>query len=283
MLNTWSTLNCKGRLVNLESPQVMGILNLTPDSFYDGGQYPGKDAILRRTEEMLSEGAGIIDIGGMSSRPGAEIISVEEELKRVIPSIEAINRAFPDAILSIDTIRSQIAREAVAAGASIVNDISAGKFDDGLYQTVAELGVPYILMHMQGRPENMQDNPEYSDVLTDVFDFFVQQLALLRKLGIVDIILDPGFGFGKSVEDNYFLLKNMHVYQSLGLPVLCGISRKSKICKVLKKAPKDALNGTTALHMIALQQGAKILRVHDVKEACEVVKLWEQLEKADID
>lgn len=283
MINPWSTLNCKGRLLSLETPQVMGILNLTPDSFYDGNKYSNLDAQLKRTTQMLEEGAAIIDIGGMSSRPGAAIISVEAELKRVIPVIETISHAFPDCIISIDTVRAKVAKLAVEAGASIVNDISAGKIDDQLYTTVAQLGVPYILMHMQGTPENMQVQPEYNEVVTDIYDFFVKELAILRSLGLIDIILDPGFGFGKRVEDNYRLLNQMHVFQALDLPLLCGISRKSMICKVIKKGPKNALNGTTALNMVALQQGAKILRVHDVKEAMEVIKLWQQLENLNLE
>lgn len=283
MLNPWSTLNCKGRFLSLEAPIVMGILNLTPDSFFDGGKCNHQDAILKQTEKMLKEGATIVDVGGMSSRPGAAVISPDEELNRVIPGIEAIVRAFPEAIISIDTIRARVARQAVAAGASIVNDISAGKLDLELYPAVAELGVPYILMHMQGRPENMQEAPAYQDVITEVYDFFVKEIAALRSLGIVDIILDPGFGFGKRVEDNYLLLKQMHAFQALDLPLLCGVSRKSMICKVLKKSPKDALNGTTALHVIALQQGAKLLRVHDVKEAMEAIRLWQQLEQTELE
>lgn len=283
MLRPWSTLNCKGRLLSLKTPLVMGILNLTPDSFYDGGRYQDTDMLLRRAEQMLKEGAAIIDVGGMSSRPGAGLISLDEELDRVIAPIETIIKAFPDCIISIDTIRAKVAKLAVEAGASIVNDISAGKFDDQLYPTVANLGVPYILMHMKGSPENMQKNPAYKEVVTDIYDFFVKELGLLRSLGLVDIVLDPGFGFGKSVEDNYRLLNNLHAFQALDLPLLCGISRKSMICKVLKRQPKDALNGTTALHMVALQQGAKMLRVHDVKEAVEVIKLWEQLECSNLE
>lgn len=278
MLNPRLTLNCRGTLLSLQSPQVMGILNVTPDSFFDGGRYTRQDALLRQAEQMLKEGASILDIGGMSSRPGAEIISVEEELQRVLPSIEALHQAFPQAILSIDTIRGRVAEEAVGAGAAIVNDISAGAFDESMYPTVARLQVPYILMHMKGSPKTMQDNPDYEDVVQTVLDFFIAEVGKLRALDVHDIVLDPGFGFGKTVEHNYQLLKQMHLFKILDLPLLAGLSRKSMINKVLKTKPEHALNGTTALNMVALQQGAKILRVHDVRPAMEAVKLWQQLE-----
>ncbi len=278
MLNPRLTLNCRGTLLSLQSPQVMGILNVTPDSFFDGGRYTRQDALLRQAEQMLKEGAAILDIGGMSSRPGAEIISVEEELQRVLPSIEALHQAFPEAILSIDTIRGRVAEEAVGAGAAIVNDISAGAFDESMYPTVARLQVPYILMHMKGSPKTMQDNPDYEDVVQTVLDFFIAEVGKLRALDVHDIVLDPGFGFGKTVEHNYQLLKQMHLFKILDLPLLAGLSRKSMINKVLKTKPEHALNGTTALNMVALQQGAKILRVHDVHPAMEAVKLWQQLE-----
>lgn len=273
------TLNCKGQLLSLEKPIVMGILNVTPDSFYDGGQYTANSTILQQAEEMLTAGAKIIDIGGMSSRPGAEIIETTEELKRVIPAIEIIIKAFPDAIISIDTIRSTVAKAAVEAGASIINDISAGKLDDNFYQTVAELEVPYILMHMLGKPKNMQDKPVYEDISLTILDFFIKEVGKLRKLGIKDIILDPGFGFGKTIDHNYQMLNKMHTFKILDLPILAGISRKSMIHKFLEITPQTALNGTTALNMVALQQGAKILRVHDVQEAVETIKLYLQLEK----
>jgi len=279
MLNPRLTLNCRGRLLHLAEPVVMGILNVTPDSFFDGGRYEATAAVLRRAETMLEEGASIIDIGGMSSRPGAELIPVEEELQRVLPAIGAIAERFPATIISIDTIRARVAREAVDAGASIVNDISAAAFDDELYATVAELNVPYILMHMQGSPKTMQLNPSYEDVVREVLDFFIAEVGQLRDLGVKDIVLDPGFGFGKSVTHNYQLLKQLQVFQILDLPLLAGLSRKSMINKVLKTKPEQALNGTTALHMLALQQGAKILRAHDVRPAVETIKLWQQLEK----
>ena len=273
------TLNCKGQLLSLETPIVMGILNVTPDSFYDGGQYTANSVILQQAEKMLAAGAKIIDIGGMSSRPGAEIIETAEELRRVIPAIAAIIKAFPETIISIDTIRSAVAKAAVEAGASIINDISAGKLDDNFYQTVADLEVPYILMHMLGKPENMQNKPIYEDISLTILDFFIKEVGKLRKLGIKDIILDPGFGFGKTIDHNYQMLHKMHTFQILDLPILAGMSRKSMIHKFLGITPQTALNGTTALNMVALQQGAKILRVHDVQEAVETVKLYLQLEK----
>ncbi|MCB0579267.1 MAG: dihydropteroate synthase [Phaeodactylibacter sp.] len=279
MLNPRLTLNCRGFLLSLEQPVVMGILNVTPDSFFDGGKFTREDALLRQVEKMLEEGAGIIDVGGMSSRPGAEAIDVEEELRRVIPAIRAVRKRFPDAILSIDTVRSRVAREAVDAGAAIVNDISAARFDDQMYEETGKLGAPYILMHMQGTPRNMQKQPVYEDVVREVLDFFVAEVDKLRRAGVKDIVLDPGFGFGKTVGHNYQLLKNMHVFQILDYPLLAGLSRKSMINKVLGVSPAGALNGTTALNMVALQQGARILRVHDVLPAVETVKLWAELEK----
>ena len=274
------TLNCKGRLIQLDTPKVMGILNVTPDSFYDGGHYDQQDSAFLQTEKMLEAGATFIDVGGMSSRPGAEIIDVETELERVIPIIQGIHERFPEAIISIDTVRAKVAKEAVEAGASIVNDISAGKIDANLYATVGALGVPYILMHMQGKPEDMQIAPSYDNVLEQVMDFLIHEIGKLRAVGVKDIILDPGFGFGKTVAHNYTLLGKMHLFKILELPILAGISRKSMICRVLEVAPKDALNGTTALHMVALQQGAKILRVHDVQEASETIKLFNALQAA---
>lgn len=279
MLNPTTTLHCQGRLLDLRRPQIMGILNVTPDSFYDGGYYEAESAILAQTEAMLEAGAAIIDVGGMSSRPGAELIEPEEELERVLPAIEAIAKRFPEAVLSVDTIRARVARESVLAGASMVNDISAGKFDEAMFSTVAELQVPYVLMHMQGTPASMQQAPQYEEVVEEVLDFFIQKVGELRALGVKDIVLDPGFGFGKTVPHNFRLLGNMHVFQILDLPILAGVSRKSMICKVLKVNPPDALNGTTALHMIALQQGARILRVHDVREARETIQLFETLEQ----
>ncbi len=279
MLFQHSTLNCKGHLINLETPAVMGILNVTPDSFYDGGKHQQLDEQLQQVEKMLNEGATFIDIGGMSSRPGANIIDEKEELERVLPVIQKIKETFPEALISIDTIQSSVAKRAIEAGASIINDISAGRIDPRMYETVAELGAPYILMHMQGTPQQMQQDPTYKNVALEILDFFIKEIGKLRSHGVKDIIVDPGFGFGKSVEHNYELLNKTHVFKMLEVPILAGISRKSMICKVLKVNPANALNGTTALHMVALQQGAKILRVHDVKEAVECIRLFQQLEK----
>jgi len=273
------TLNCRGTLVSLAHPIVMGILNLTPDSFYDGGKLKGDTSILRQAEKMLKDGAKILDIGGMSSRPGAKIIDTSEELKRTIGPITLITKAFPEAIISIDTVRSIVAKEAVEAGASIVNDISAGKIDADFYQTVADLSVPYVLMHMKGTPEDMQSKTEYEDISLEVLDFFIKEVGKLRELGVKDIILDPGFGFGKTIDHNYQLLNKIHAFRMLDLPILAGISRKSMIYKYLDTTPELALNGTSILNMVALQQGAKILRVHDVKEAVETVKLFLQVER----
>lgn len=275
------SLNCRGRLLDLSTPVIMGILNLTPDSFYDGGRLTTVDDALRQAEKMLSAGAAILDVGGASTRPGASEVPETEEIKRVLPAIEAIGKQFPEAILSIDTWRAAVAREALDAGASLVNDISAGKSDAGMSPLLGTLNqTPYILMHMQGAPQTMQHNPVYGDVVQEVLDFFIAEVGKLRALGVSDIVLDPGFGFGKTVAHNFQLLKNLHVFSAVtGLPVLAGISRKSMICKVLQVKPEHALNGTTALHIIALQQGVKILRVHDVREAREVIRLWAELQE----
>ena len=269
------SINCGGTLLSLDKPRVMGILNVTPDSFYDGGKYTSDRAIMNQVERMLSEGADLIDVGGMSSRPGAVLIDEELEVKRVIPVIRSILTHFPNTLISVDTVRSSVAREAAAAGAVMINDISAGKFDAKMCSTVAELQLPYVLMHMQGSPEDMQHNPEYSQVTVEVLDFFIQKLGELRALGVKDVILDPGFGFGKTVAHNYQLLTNLSAFSMLDCPVLAGLSRKSMICKVLEVNPSKALNGTTALHMVALQNGARLLRVHDVKEARETISLFE--------
>lgn len=280
------TLRSRSRLLDLTRPVVMGILNVTPDSFFDGGRYTAIDSLLQQAEKMLDAGATWLDIGGASSRPGAAEVPEDQELSRVLPAMEALLERFPEALLSIDTWRAKVALAAVHAGAALINDVSAGRLDENMHPTLqalqgsSELGpIPYVLMHMQGRPESMQRDPTYADVVTEVLDFFIAEVARLRALGVTDIILDPGFGFGKTVAQNYQLLQHLPVFRRvLDLPVLVGLSRKSMICKVLKINPERALNGTTALHMIALQQGAKILRVHDVREAMEVVQLWEMLE-----
>jgi dihydropteroate synthase len=271
------TINCKGKLLDLSTPKIMGILNVTPDSFFDGGRYNSMDNALFQVEKMLEEGADIIDIGGMSSRPGAEIISTEEELKRVIPIVEAITKRFEESILSIDTVKSEVAKQAIEAGGHLINDISAGQFDDKLYETVAALDVPYILMHMNGSPKTMQHDPKYDNVITHVTDFFIREVGVLRELGVKDILLDVGFGFGKTIDHNYQLLKQLKDFQIIDSPILVGISRKSMIYKLLNIQPQAALSATSALHLLALQNGGNLLRVHDVKEAKEVIELWKQI------
>lgn len=274
------TINCKGKLLDLNVPRIMGILNLTPDSFYDGGMNSDAGSVLKKVEKMLSEGMDILDIGGQTTRPGAETVSNSEELQRVLPYIELIQKEFPDLIISVDTFYAEVALETVAAGAALINDISAGSFDGNMFKTIAELGVPYILMHMKGKPKNMQEKPEYRNVVIEVNQFFSEKIAALKKLNVNDIILDPGYGFGKTTEHNFQLLKNQELIGYGDFPVLAGVSRKSMICKTLGVSPKDALNGTTAIHMLALQHGAKILRVHDVKEAVECLKLFQAYQSA---
>ena len=271
-------ISCKGKLIDLTTPKIMGILNLTPDSFYDGGVFNNTDRALAQTEKMLLEGATFIDVGGASSKPGAVEISIDEELARVLPIIEEIQKRFPEAIISIDTYRSIVAQQAVATGAAIVNDISGGNLDAKMLGTVGALGgVPYIAMHMQGKPQNMQDNPSYDNVLVAIRSFFAAKIDEAHKAGIHDIIIDPGFGFGKTLDHNYSLLKNLSSMQIDGIPMLIGLSRKSMIHKLLEIEAADALNGTIVLNTFALQQGAQILRVHDVKEAQQAIHLIEKL------
>jgi dihydropteroate synthase len=259
----------------------MGIINATPDSFYAGSRRTKLEAALELAEEMIAAGADILDIGGMSSRPGAPVIDEAEEKARVIPVIEAIHTAHPQAILSVDTVRAGVARAAVAAGASMINDISAGSLDPNLFATVADLQVPYVLMHMRGRPENMQQQTDYADVVTALLDFFEEKIYALRQLGIKDIVLDPGFGFGKTLTQNYEIMRKFSALRLFNLPLLAGVSRKSMIYKLLETTPEAALNGSTVLHLFALQQGARILRVHDVGPAKEVTKIWGELKKED--
>ena len=268
------TLNCKGRLLIVDKPLVMGIINVTPDSFFAGSRQEGTDAVLRKTEQMLKEGATILDIGGQSTRPGSEKLNAEDELKRVIEPINAIHQKFPDAFISIDTYYSLVAKEAVTAGASIVNDISTGSLDERMIETVAALKVPYVLMHMQGTPQTMQHHPKYENVTKEVLDFFIRKKDELHKAGITDIIIDPGFGFGKTIDQNFVLLRHLSVFKMLDCPLLLGISRKSAIYKTLGTTVEEALNGTTVLNTIGLMNGASILRVHDVKEALETVNLF---------
>lgn len=271
------TLNCKGRLLTSDTAMVMGIINATPDSFYGGSRHTDTDAILARAEKMLGEGADIIDIGGQSTRPGSVTVDADEELKRVMGGIEALQKHFPAAFISIDTFYSRVAREAVAAGACIVNDISAGSIDNDLIATVASLQVPYVLMHMKGKPGTMHTDPQYDNVTKEVLDFFIHEIIRIRHAGIKDIIVDPGFGFGKTIQHNFELLRNFSVFKILDSPLLAGISRKSTIYKTLHITPEEALNGTTVLNTVALVNGASILRVHDVKEAREAVRLVREL------
>jgi dihydropteroate synthase len=267
-------LNLKGDLVDVSIPLVMGVLNVTPDSFYDGGKYSQKKAILQQAEVMLSEGAHIIDIGGYSSRPGAEDISAEEEKKRVVESIKLVSKTFPTAYISVDTFRASVARESIEAGACIINDISGGALDEEMFDTVAEMGVPYVLMHMRGTPQTMTQLTSYDNLLLDILDYFQLKVAQLRALGVADIIIDPGFGFAKTPSQSYELLGQLASFQVLNLPIMAGVSRKSMIYRKLGITPQEALNGTTVLNTIALMNGATILRVHDVKEAIETIKLY---------
>jgi len=268
------TLNCKGRLLVIDKPLVMGIINVTPDSFYEESRQQSIDSVLQQVTKMLEEGADIIDVGGQSTRPGSERISVDEELKRVIPVIESINKKFPDTIISIDTYQSKVAAACVDAGASVINDISAGSMDEGMIETVAKFKVPYICMHMKGTPENMQEKAEYENVTAEVLDFFINKIDELKRAGINDIIIDPGFGFAKNIKQNFKLLKELSAFKMLGKPILAGLSRKSTIYKTLGITPEEALNGTTSLNTLALQNGANILRVHDVKDAKEAINLF---------
>ncbi len=281
MVSDHTTLNCRGRLVSLSRPVIMGILNLTPDSFYDGGKWAALDSALRHTERMLREGALFVDIGGMSTRPGARLVDEEEELHRVIPALTALRQRFPEALFSIDTVRSKVIKEAWDAGISLVNDVSAGAMDPEVFPTVAQLQIPYVLMHMKGVPANMQSAPTYENgPVLEILDFFIRQTGILRSLGAKDILLDPGFGFGKTLQDNYRLLCELDAFKVIGLPLLVGISRKSMVYKTLGSGPEEALHGTTALHMAALQKGAKVLRVHDVAPARDAIRVWEALENA---
>jgi len=272
--STNKTLNIRGRLIDLSVPQVMGILNVTPDSFYDGKRFTTETDILNQVDKMLTEGATFIDVGGYSSRPDATDISEAEELKRVIGAVRIIVRKFPQAILSIDTFRSEVARQAVAEGAAMINDISAGELDNNMFATIAGLQVPYTIMHMRGTPQTMKSLTAYDNILKEITDFLHQKIAVLETLGVRDILVDPGFGFAKTIEQNFRVLNQLNYLKILGKPVLTGLSRKSMIWKSLGISPADALNGTTALNMAALLKGSSILRVHDVKEAKEAIKLY---------
>ena len=271
------TINCKGTLIDLSTPKVMGILNITPDSFYDGGRYKNDTSILNQVENMLIEGATFIDVGAYSSRPGANHVSEAEELKRIIPIVELLIKQFPSINLSIDTFRSNIAKECINTGAAIINDNSGGKLDKKMLETVGKMGVPYVMMHMKGTPQTMQQHTDYNDLIKEIIYYFSERVAEARSHKINDIIIDPGFGFSKTLEQNYSLLNHLELLNMLEQPMLVGVSRKSMIYKLLDTNPKEALNGTTSLNTIALLKGAKILRVHDVKEAMECIKLTNQL------
>ena len=278
-LNAKRTLNVRGKLVDLSVPRVMGILNLTPDSFYSDSRISTVDDALRRTEAFLNEGAAFIDIGAYSSRPGAAEVSPDEELQRLIPVIAAITKKLPEALLSIDTFRAKVAAEAVAAGAHLINDISAGGMDEAMFDTIANLQVPYIIMHMKGTPQTMQKQAVYEHLTLEIIDYFSAKIAKLKKLGVHDVIIDPGFGFAKTLDHNYELMGQLQDLQVFGLPILAGISRKSMIYKLLGTTAGEALNGTTVLNTIALLKGTSILRVHDVKAAAECIALIEKLQQ----
>ena len=271
------TINCNEKLIDLTAPKVMGILNVTPDSFFDGGRYKDESDILKQTEKMLKEGATFIDVGAYSSRPGAKHISETEELQRIVPVVMLLVKNFPDIIISVDSFRSRVVEDSINAGAALINDISGGKMDEQMFHTIAKLQVPYIMMHMQGTPQNMQSSPIYKDIITEVISFFTAQLFKLRELKVNDVIIDVGFGFGKTPVHNYELLNKLSLFKNLELPILTGVSRKSMLYKLLDISPQNALNATTVANTIALLNGTNILRVHDVKEAVEAVKIVSQL------
>ena len=277
---TATVLQSKGRLLDVSSPIVMGILNATPDSFYNKGRNSDLESLLIQAEQMLKAGASILDIGGASSKPGQPLMPPQQELERIIPVVEAIHNRFPDAWLSVDTYNSMVARHTILAGASIINDISSGAFDENMFSVVAALKVPYIAMHIQGVPEIMQKNPQYHNVVIEVRNSLSEICNRCSAAGIKDVIIDPGFGFGKTVAHNFQLLNYLHTFRILGRPILVGLSRKSIVCRTLNIEPENALNGTTALNMVAISQGANIIRVHDVKEAVEVVKLFTALKRS---
>jgi dihydropteroate synthase len=271
--STNKTLNLHGRIIDLRAPRIMGILNVTPDSFYDGGKHQSPDEILKHVEKMLHDGATFIDVGGYSTRPGAEDISPEEELGRVLPVIRSIQKNFPEACVSIDTFRSEVAAAALQEGASLINDVTGGQGDPAMIEVAARLQVPYILMHMRGNPKSMQKMTEYTNLVKEIADYFHAKIDALQNLGVKDILLDPGFGFSKDTQQNFELLNKLDYFAAFGKPLLVGLSRKSMIWRTLSGNSDEALNGTTAVNTIALMKGASILRVHDVKEAAEVVKL----------
>jgi dihydropteroate synthase len=271
------TIRCKGQLIDLATPKVMGILNVTPNSFFDGGKYKNDSEILSRVEKMLNDGATFIDIGAYSSKPSAEFVSEEEELQRIVPIVQLILEHFPETLISIDTFRSEVAKACIENGAAIINDISAGILDEKMLETIAKYNVPYIMMHMRGTPQTMQTMANYDNIVKQILFYFSERIAQARSLGINDLIVDPGFGFAKTLEQNYEVLQKMELFEILELPLLAGFSRKSMIYKTLHSSAEEALNGTTVLNTIALTKGAKILRVHDVKEAMECVTLFNKI------
>ena len=271
------TINCLGKLVDVSLPKVMGILNVTPNSFYDGGKYSDEKSILDKVEKMLSEGATFVDVGAYSSKPSAEFVSEQDEISRLLPVLRLILQHFPKILISVDTFRANVAKNAIQNGACIINDISAGGLDNKMMATVAELRVPYVMMHMKGTPQTMQSLAQYENITREMLHYFSEKVALARSYGISDLIIDPGFGFAKTVEQNFELLNNLELFQMLDVPLLVGVSRKSMIYKTLDTKSDFALNGTTVLHTVALQKGANILRVHDVKEAVEAIKLVSKL------
>lgn len=267
------TINCLGKLIDLSVPKVMGILNVTPNSFYDRGRHSDEKSMLRLVEKMIYEGATFIDIGAYSSKPNAEFVSEQEEINRLIPVLELVLKNFPETLISVDTFRSNVAKTAIETGACMVNDISGGALDSAMIETIAKFRVPYIMMHMKGNPQTMQSLAQYSNIAKEMLYYFSEKVAYARSFGINDLIIDPGFGFAKTLEQNYEVMNNLDLFQMLELPILVGVSRKSMIYKILETEPDFALNGTTVLNTIALQKGANILRVHDVKEAVECIKL----------
>ena len=280
MIHPKITLNLCGSLLVLENPVVMAVININTDSFYEKSRFTERGGILKQAETHLREGATFLDIGGMSSRPGAPISNAKEEVEKIVPVIKSLKKEFPDAFISIDTVHSAVASAAYQEGAVLVNDISAGAIDPDMFPFLAKTNIPYVLMHLKGIPRNMQDNTNYKDVSLDVLDFLILKYQALKELGVKDIIIDPGFGFGKDVVQNYELLQNLSIFKILECPLMVGLSRKSMIYKVIDGTPEDALHGTTALHFFALQQGALILRAHDVKPAIDTIRVWKALENA---
>ena len=271
------TINCKGLLVDLSTPRVMGILNVTPNSFFDGGKYKNETEILSQVEKMLLDGATFIDVGAYSSKPNAEFVSEQEEISRIVPVVNLVLKHFPETIISIDTFRSEVARASIETGAAIINDIAAGSLDEKMFEIIAKHNVPYIMMHMRGNPQTMQKLTNYEDIVKEMLFYFSEKVAVARSFGINDLIIDPGFGFAKTIAQNYEVFQKMELFNMLELPLLVGVSRKSMIYKTLDTSIENALNGTTVLNTLALTKGAKILRVHDVKEAMECVTLFNKI------